>query len=129
MEIQRDMGTYRLDLRSKEEDMRRLEQALAELERNKNDFLSRQNLCLEPEFTTATFHGENAKSLELFIRNTLKSAFTSVPERQISDAERTIRWEISVLKQNITSLGNSISSLENQYKTVSAERMEVLRNS
>lgn len=55
MEIQRDMGTYRLDLRSKEVDLRRLEQALAELERNKIDFLNRQDLCLEPEFTTVTF--------------------------------------------------------------------------
>lgn len=128
MEIQRVMGAYRLEMSNKEEKLRRLQQALSDLEMIKSDFLDKKELCLKPEFTSATLCGDNAKVLEMFKKHALQRSFVSIPNNEISQAERAISREIDRIKWRISSLENSISSLQTQHTNLSAEKMKVARN-
>lgn len=127
MEIERVMGAYRLDVSNKQADIKRLNQALTKLEGNKADYQEQKSLCLEPEFTKKTLHGENEKDIEGFRTDVLEKSFTDIPENKISKVEDEIREQIEIIEKEITSLNSSITSLETDHTRVSEKKAEVKR--
>src|SRR5699024_11385975 len=73
MELQRFMGSDRLRLSNKEEDLKRLEKALSDLGRNKSDFTDTKEICLEPECAANSLLGDNADDLDALKEDGLRS--------------------------------------------------------
>ncbi|WP_106496235.1 YwqH-like family protein [Lentibacillus sp. Marseille-P4043] len=118
--IQGLISAYRLQLNEKREELRRLKKALSELGMNKSDFMESKGMCLKPEITAKTFHGENADDLDGFREDGLQASFVAIHNEQISAAEGKISARIAIVKQEIASLENTISSLEAQLAALSA---------
>ncbi|WP_088052492.1 YwqH-like family protein [Virgibacillus dakarensis] len=118
--IQSLISAYRLRLSEKQEELKRLQRALSELGMNKSDFIESKGICLKPEFTAKTFHGENAEDLDGFRADGLQASFVAVPNEQISAAEGKISDQIAIVEKEIASLESTISSLEAQLAALSA---------
>jgi len=129
MELQRFMGSDRLRLSDKEEDLKRLEKALSDLGRNKSDFTDTKEICLEPECAANSLLGDNADDLDALKEDGLQPGFVSIPNEQISAAEETISEEIEIVQQEIADLKSSIASLETQHEELTEQKQEVKNQS
>lgn len=99
-------------IEDKKEELQRLEDALADLGSNKSDFLEKKKLCLEPEFTTQTFHGDNADNVDDVREDGVKVNFIAIPEDQISNAETEVSDQIDIVEQEISDLETEVATLE-----------------
>lgn len=122
-------ASYRVDLRQKEEEWQRLQEALADLGDNKRDFFASKETCLQPECTSNTLHGSNEKQLDEFREEALRTSFLAIPNEAIKEAEETIQEKMEQLQQEIHRLENNISSSEAQHTKLFAKKMEVKNDS
>ncbi|MBU5465354.1 DUF5082 domain-containing protein [Virgibacillus sp. MSJ-26] len=125
METERQIGSAQMQIMEKEEKLSKLEDALTKLASNKSDFIGKKDICLEPEFTSKTLHGENASDLDDIRENQLQVSFVAIPKEQIDDAEDKIGDQIEVLEEEISSLEGTISSLESRRESLLAQKREV----
>ncbi len=125
LELQRLIGIANLSLEEKNEELRRLNSALSQLQLNKSDFNRTKSICIEPEFTTKTLHGNNAAKIHNFRENELQVSFSAISDKDISDAENRIIEQINQIKQEIYVIESNISSMETQHTNVNRQKREV----
>ncbi|CDQ38552.1 MULTISPECIES: hypothetical protein [Virgibacillus] len=125
LELQRLIGIANLRLEEKNEELRRLNSALSQLQLNKSDFNRTKSICIEPEFTTKTLHGNNATKIHNFRENELQVSFSAISDKDISDAENRIIVQINQIKQEIYVIESNISSMETQHTNVNRQKREV----
>lgn len=110
--VNEQIADLRLLLEEKKEELRRLKEAQSDLISNKNDFQSEEEICLEPEFSTKTFHGRNAEKFDGYRRITLKETFREIPVTQIANAIADMQVKINELVEEIEMLEAKIEALE-----------------
>src|SRR5690625_5765946 len=87
MQIQHSVFSANLNRDEKKEELKRLQEALKELEGCDTDYSESKDLCLKPEFTTKTFHGEVATDVEGFKEDELQVSYTGISDEQLSKAK------------------------------------------
>ena len=127
--IRGQIADAEMELEEKKEELRRLQDALSELGANKSDFISKEGICLEPEFSLKTFHGENADDFDDFREGELKVSFLAIPNEQITDAEGKISDKIAEVEAEIEALESRIASLEATYARLLASQASASRAS
>lgn len=112
------------DLSIKQEMINRLKEAQAKLIDVKNDFFGEIDICLEPEFSLKTFHGNNSDNYDAYRRIDLKGSFKEVSNTQTMNAIAKMQEKINQLseeendiKQKVSSLQHTRRSLNNKYNT------------
>ncbi|MBU5465333.1 DUF5082 domain-containing protein [Virgibacillus sp. MSJ-26] len=113
--IQAQIYSAKFKLENKRKELQRLEDALSDLERNKNKFIDNYYLCREPEFTRQTLHGDNADNVNNIRENELLVNYVEIYYNQLGHAETKISDKITEVNQEITDLENRIRTLEASY--------------
>src|SRR5699024_461249 len=116
------IAEVKLKLEEKEEELRRTKEAQGDVISNKNDFLGEEEICLEPEFSMKTCHGQNADDFDDFRGNVLKESFREIPVTQIMDAIAKMQEKINELIEEIEALEAEIASLEARRLSLLASR-------
>ena len=111
--IEQQIGTVKLKLEKKREDLRR------------NDYNSKKDICLEPDFTIKTFYGRNANEFNSFRENELKASFVSISNNKTMDVIAKMMEKINDLQNEITALETRRSLLEGRRLTLISTRNEV----
>ena len=75
-------GLY-IEFGEREEKLNRLKDAQGELISVKHDFFGEEEICLEPEFSEKTFHGDHSNKYHTYRRMQLKKSFKEIPVTQI----------------------------------------------
>ncbi|HZW68607.1 MAG TPA: DUF5082 family protein [Pseudogracilibacillus sp.] len=119
------IASAQMQMYDREEELRRLEEALSDLESNKSDFINKKVICLDPKFTSKTLHGSNADNLDDIREGQVQKSFLAIPEDQISNAIEIISDKITEVKERITDLENTISDLESRRQDLLQERARV----
>lgn len=114
-------------LGEKKEEIRRLKKALSDLRQNKSDFIKMERICIEPELTAKTLHGDHGFKLESFRRNELLVSFAAIPNEQISAAENAINTKLQEVQEETLSIENSISGMESQYTYIASQKNKLER--
>ncbi|WP_121614586.1 YwqH-like family protein [Virgibacillus halodenitrificans] len=129
MELQRLMGAANLQITEKEEELRRLKEALTKLSVCKIDFTDPKSLCLAPEFSSTTLHGDNANKLDSYRKKELQVSYNAISDEQISNAEEKISQQIEIVTQEISDLKGSVSSMQTQHTDLTNQKREVKNQS
>ena len=127
--VEAQIAEVKLKLEEKEEELRRMKEAQGDLISNKNDFFGEVEICLEPEFSTKTFHGQNADDFDAYRRIILKESFREIPVKQIGDAIAKMQEKINELIEEIEALEAEIEALEARRSALLARRTEASTNS
>lgn len=77
-------ASCRSDLHKKEEELQRQQEALTDLEDNKNDFMKSKEKCMKPECTADTLQGSNEEDLYEFREEGLLKSFVTIPFENIA---------------------------------------------
>lgn len=125
LEVERFMNSARFQLEEKKEELRRLEEALNKLGNSKTEFFQHYELCVEPEFTKNTLHGDNAEDLDFFKNQELLPSYVGIYYGQINNATTQIDDRIEIVQDNIADLNSSLSSLETQHEGLKKDKKEV----
>lgn len=125
LEVERHMNAANLRLDEKRKKLERLGSALAKLDASKSDYFDNYGLCLEPEFSPKTFHGNNADDLDTLKSDELLVSYVALYYGQINEVKETIDDKVEELTQDIATLESSISSLETQHANLKEEKREV----
>lgn len=102
---------------------------MTDLEDNKNDFMESKEKCMKPECTSETLHESNEKDLDEFREEGLLKSYVKIPSEDISDALEKMEEKIEQIRDEIQSLGSSISSTEEQHTKLFAKKLEVKNES
>lgn len=106
----------------------RLKEALSTLSSIKRKFIGQSVLCLQPEHTIKTLHGDHEKSILMIQESRLKIEFLAIPTTQLRDAEGKILQRINELEVQIQSLRSANVSYQSRQQRLYTERAEVMRN-
>lgn len=123
--IEQQIGTVKLKLEKKREDLRRMKLAQEQLIGVRNDYNSKKDICLEPDFTIKTFYGRNANEFNSFRENELKASFVSISNNKTMDVIAKMMEKINDLQNEITVLETRRSLLEGRRLTLISTRNEV----
>lgn len=123
--IEQQIGTVKLKLEKKREDLRRMKLAQEQLIGVRNDYNSKKDICLEPDFTIKTFYGRNANEFNSFRENELKASFVSISNNKTMDVIAKMMEKINDLQNEITALETRRSLLEGRRLTLISTRNEV----
>lgn len=124
-----NITSAQLKLDVKKEELKELESALTKIGSKKSAFISEKGICLKPKFTAKTLKGDNAEEINDYRDDTLEAHFLSIPKDQISEVEEEITTKIQEIKEEIESLGDTISSEESNIESLSKQKSEVLSKS
>lgn len=125
MVLQRLISADNLRLAEKKEDLKRLKEALSDLKSNKSDFTDNKEICLNPEFTSQTLHGDNEEDLDDFKESELQVVFVAIPNEQINDASGKLSYQIDTVQEEMAAIESSISSLQTQHMDLTVQKFEV----
>jgi len=124
-EIDSRIGSYQMQIYEKEEQLSKLDEALMDLGNNKRDFIEKKEICIDPEFSRKTFHGENSNDIHEFRDGVMQVNFQSIPERQISDAQDAMIEKIKEIAEEIQSIQGDIETQESRREHYLAQKREV----
>lgn len=110
------------EIEEKEEKLRRLKKAQSELISVKHDFFGEIEICLEPEFSTNTFHGDNSENYDAYRRMDLHESFREVSADQMMDAMAKMQEKINELREEIDDMEDEISGLQDRQDGLQEQR-------
>lgn len=110
--VQVTIGSLRLQLEKKREELERLNQALSDLSDCQDDFHEKKHLCLEPELEKTTWYGALANDFDSLREGEVQTNYVGVYKEQIDDAIAAVEAKIEEVKQAIDSLETSITFQE-----------------
>jgi len=125
MQIQHSVFSANLNRDEKKEELKRLQEALKELEGCDTDYSESKDLCLKPEFTTKTFHGEVATDVEGFKEDELQVSYTGISDEQLSKAKTEISDQMEVIEEEISSMGENITTMESRHTSLMEKKEQV----
>ncbi|TXL66721.1 DUF5082 domain-containing protein [Cerasibacillus terrae] len=115
----------KLKLEEKKEELRRLKAARTELATVKSDFLSKKRICLEPNFTSKTFHGENSNTYDDFREGELEVSFETIPNDQVTTVDARMMRKAIAIEKEIENYRTILTAQEANRITLLAMRSEV----
>lgn len=125
MQIQHSVFSANTNRDAKKAELERLKESLKGLKGCDTDYSDSKELCLKPEFTTKTFHGEAATDVEGFKEDELQVSYTAISDEQLGKAMTKISEQIETLEQDISSMGDNISSMESRHKSLMEKKEQV----
>jgi len=82
-------------------------------------------ICLEPEFSSKTFHGNNSNNYDTYRRIQLKEGFKEIPVTQIMDAMAKMQEKVNELSDEVSEIKDEISGLEDRQDSLREQRAEI----
>src|SRR5690625_5196622 len=113
-QLESTLVSLRHDVYQKKEQLIRLQRALEQLTRYQSEFHIQESICVNPEFSTGTWHGNRASKFKSFQMNNLLPNYQSIPKRQLSTIINLMRNKVQEIEMMITSLERSISHTESR---------------
>ncbi|RWZ54499.1 DUF5082 domain-containing protein [Halobacillus fulvus] len=103
----------------KQDEIRRLKLALSSLEGYREELMSQQNLCSEPELSAHTWAGQLAGEFENIRVNSMTTQYRAIGTEQMEQAVGTIQAKIHSLQSELLSIDGRITSI--QYEMAQSE--------
>lgn len=113
-------------LEQKREDLNRLEAVLPELLNGMDEYHQNTRLCLTPELTSNTWHGQMGTEFQTFRTGELLSSYQSISRIQLNRTITDLENEIETLKREIADLEDRIASQQSRLNSLYAQRREEL---
>lgn len=97
-------------LEEKRQELERLALALSNLNDDKDGFQRNERLCLAPELSANTWHGQIAQQFQGLQENEIQSGYFSISVKQLGQVIYILNEKIRETKQSIINLRMDISS-------------------
>lgn len=110
------------------EKLGRMRKAKTEFQRIRTDLIVERNKCLEPDFSTGTFHGSQANNFDTFREGTLLSRYKEMSEEQMLDVLTLMEEEVERLNDKAVAINNGIAELRQNRTTLEGQLERELAN-
>lgn len=120
--IDMKMDSLFSEIEDKQEKKMRLKEAQTELIALRKDFFGQRNMCLEPEFSSKTFHGNQSDNYHTYRRMQLKESFKDISNTQILDALAKLQEKINELQDEVIGIVDEHNDLYHRKNTLEDAR-------
>ncbi|MGM8366785.1 YwqH-like family protein [Virgibacillus sp. W0181] len=124
--LQSSIHSLNVQAEQKREELERLERVFRNLERCQNELQQHEQLCLSPELTPNSWHGQLAADFQNLRKSLLQMSYQALTNNQLEDSLSKIAAKIESLKQTIINLEASISTSNSRLYGLYADRRREL---
>lgn len=99
-------------LREKQEELRRMLQCQSSLQSCRQEFLSHEYMCLQPELSSITWHGNLARNFEDLRESRMHRSYQNIENEQFESTLQAVETKIEQLEAEIAALEAAIAAME-----------------